>query len=340
MRLVFMGTPAFAAKCLEALLETEHSVVAVYTKPDTPKDRGMKMLPSQVKTLALAHDLPVYQPDSFREEEVCQTLQNLAPDLIVAVAYGKILPQRVLDIPPLGCINIHGSILPKLRGSAPVQWAVLQDLPQTGVTAMYMNAAMDEGDIIAVRTTPIGETETSSALMERLAVLGADLLRETIADIAAGRAKRSPQDHAQASYAPMLTKALSPIDWNRPARAILAQIRGLDPWPVATAGLEGTVFKIWEAKAAAVEGRAAPGTPLALTKQGLVIACADGAILITRLQAPGGKAMPAADYFRGHPIHIEPEISQKPVQSGTSLSRTGDEGIAERSGASGTATKG
>ncbi len=304
MRLVFMGTPAFAAACLAAVLETEHRVVGVYTKPDTPKNRGMKLIPSEVKVLAQAHGLPVFQPASFRDDAVCEELEALAPDLIVAVAYGKILPQRVLDIPPLGCVNIHGSVLPALRGSAPVQWAVLNDLPETGVTAMYMNARMDEGDVIAVRTTPIGETETAGELMERLAPIGGALLKETLAAIAAGTASRTPQDPALATYAPMLTKELSPVDWSRPARAILAQIRGLNPWPAAAAAFGGTEFKLWEARPYETETQAAPGTLLALTKQGLAVACGDGAVLITRLQAPGGKAMPAADYFRGHPIQM------------------------------------
>lgn len=304
MRLVFMGTPAFAAACLSAVLETEHEVVGVYTKPDTPKNRGMKLIPSEVKVLAQAHGLPVYQPTGFRDDEVYETLKALAPDLIVAVAYGKLLPQRVLDIPPLGCINIHGSILPALRGAAPVQWAVLNDLPETGVTAMYLNAGMDEGDIIDVRTTPIGETETAGELMDRLAVLGAELLRDTLSAIAGGTASRRAQDPALASYAPMLTKELSPIDWTQPARLILAQIRGLNPWPAATATLGDTEFKIWEARANAQRTDAEPGAPVSLTKAGLVVACGDGTILITKLQAPGGKAMAAADYFRGHPINI------------------------------------
>lgn len=308
MRLVFMGTPAFAAACLAAVLETEHRVVGVYTKPDTPKNRGMKLIPSEVKLLALAHGVPVYQPASFREDAVYEELKALAPDLIVAVAYGKILPQRVLDIPLLGCVNIHGSVLPALRGSAPVQWAVLNDLPETGVTAMYMNARMDEGDVIDVRTTPIGENETAGELMERLAPIGAALLKDTLAAIAAGTARRTPQDPALATYAPMLTKELSPVDWSRPARAILAQIRGLNPWPAASASFGGTEFKLWEARPWPMESAAAPaapGTPIALTKNGLAVACGDGAVLITRLQAPGGKAMPAADYFRGHPIEIQ-----------------------------------
>ena len=304
MKLVFMGTPAFAAACLSAVLETEHPVIGVYTKPDTPKNRGMKLIPSEVKTLALAHGLPIFQPQSFKDDAVYEELKALAPDLIVAVAYGKILPQRVLDIPPLGCINIHGSILPALRGSAPIQWAVLNDLPQTGVTAMYMSAGMDEGDMIEARTTPIGENETAGELMERLAPLGAALLKDTLTAVSNGSVTRTPQDPALATYAPMLTKELSPIDWTHSVLAILAQIRGLNPWPVATASLGGTEFKIYEARSWQTEAASAPGTLLALTKKGLAVACGDGAVLITRLQAPGGKVMPAADYFRGHPIEL------------------------------------
>lgn len=304
MRLVFMGTPAFAETCLAAVLETEHEVVGVYTKPDTPKNRGMKLIPSEVKVLARAHGLPVFQPSTFRDDAVVEELRALAPDLIVAVAYGKILPQRVLDIPPLGCINIHGSILPALRGAAPVQWAVLNDLPETGVTAMYLSVGMDEGDIIEIRKTPIGENETAGELMDRLARLGAELLKDVLAAVAAGSVTRTPQDPALASYAPMLTRELSPVDWTRPARAILAKIRGLNPWPAATATLGGAEFKLWEARPFETASDAAPGTPIALTKKGLAVACGDGAVLITRLQAPGGKAMPAADYFRGHPIDV------------------------------------
>lgn len=303
MRIVFMGTPAFAATCLAAILETEHEVVGVYTKIDTPKNRGMKLQASEVKQLALERGLPVYQPVSFRDDAVCRELAALAPDLIVAVAYGKILPQRVLDIPKLGAINIHGSILPALRGSAPVQWAVLNDLPETGVTAMYLNAGMDEGDVIAVRKTPIGPEETAGELMDRLAVLGAALLKDTLAEIAAGTATRTPQDPALATYAPMLDKSLSPIDWTRGMRGILAQIRGLNPWPIATAEFGGTFFKIYEAKACP-EISGETGKPLSLTKKGLIVGCGDGALLITRLQAQGGKVMPAADYFRGHPIEL------------------------------------
>ncbi len=304
MRILFMGTPAFAAVCLQRLIDDGADLIGVYTKPDTPKNRGMKLAISEVKATALAHGLPVFQPATFRSPETVEQVRGLRPDLIVAVAYGKILPQSVLDIPPCGCINIHGSILPALRGAAPVQWAVLQGLTETGVTAMYLNAGMDEGDIIAVRKTSISESETSGELMERLAVLGAELLSDTVKAIAAGTAGRTPQDPAKATYAPMLTKALCPIDWNQSAQKILCQIRGLNPWPIATTKLFDTEFKIHRAEPYATNPKAPAGTPIAVTKRGLVVACGDGAVLITRLQAQGGKVMGAADYFRGHPVTL------------------------------------
>lgn len=301
MRVVFMGTPAFAATCLNRIAG-ECEIVGVYTKPDTPKNRGMKMAESEVKQAAKLLGLPVYQPVSFKDDAVVQTLRDLQPELIVVVAYGKILPQRVLDIPPLGCINIHGSILPQLRGAAPVQWAVLNGLEETGVTAMYLSAGMDEGDMIDVRKTPIDPAETAGQLMDRLAVIGAELLCDTMKSIEAGTATRTPQDSRQASYAPMLTKELSPIDWTKSAREIICQIHGLDPWPSATSELGGTSFKIFNAEAVDTNVNGIPGTPVALDKNGLIVLCGDGAIRVTELQAQGGKRMRAPDYFRGHPI--------------------------------------
>ena len=305
MRIVFMGTPEIAATCLARLCDDGHDIAAVYTKIDTPKGRGHKLAQSPVKVLALQRGIPVVQPDSFRDDAVVDALRALQPELIVAVAYGKILPQRVLDIPPRGCVNIHGSILPALRGSGPVQWSILNHLDETGVTAMYMAAEMDAGDMIAVKKTVIDPMETSGELMDRLALLGAALLSETVAAIADGTAARIPQDPAQVTYAPMLTKELSPIDWGKTRREIIDQVRGLQPWPVATATLGGTKFKIFRVEPTGRETDAAPGTLLALTKQGLEIACGSGEILcITQLQAEGGKRMAAPDYFRGHPITL------------------------------------
>lgn len=305
MKLVFMGTPDIARTCLEKIYEAGHQIVGVYTKPDTPKNRGMKLSMSSVKEYALSVGLPVFQPQSFREESAVEELRSLAPDLIVVVAYGKILPQRVLDIPPKGCVNMHASILPELRGAGPVQWSILNHCKETGVTAMYMSAGMDEGDIIEIRRTPIDPQETSSELMERLAVIAAGLACDTITAIDKNEVTRTPQDHEKATYAPMLSKALSPIQWDQPLQYVMDQVRGLIPWPVATASIQGKQFKIFRVEDAGRSTAAAPGTLLGLSKRGLQVACGDGQVgVITQLQAEGGKRMAAADYFRGHPISI------------------------------------
>ena len=304
MRIVFMGTPAIAATCLKRLLKTEHEIVGVYTKPDTPKNRGMKLSVSEVKALAAEHALPVYQPATFKEDSVVSELAALRPDPICVVAYGKILPQRVLEIPKYGCVNIHASILPQLRGSAPVQWAVLNGLDETGVTAMYMAAEMDAGDIIEIRKTPIDPFENAQSLLDRLAGIGAELLCDTLRAVEAGTARRTPQDGTKATFAPMLTKALCPIDWTKTMRQITDHVRGLDPWPVATAELAGTHFKIYSVRPTEKKSEKAPGTPVALTKRALEVVCGDGVLEVLQLQADGGKRMRAADYFRGHPIEL------------------------------------
>ena len=300
MRVVFMGTPDIAATCLTKILEDGFEVVGVYTQPDRPKGRGMKMVYSPVKEVALAHDLPVFQPENFREDETVEQLKALQPDVVAVVAYGRILPQRVLDIAPKGFINIHASVLPQYRGSAPYQWAVLDGLTETGVTAMYLCREMDVGDMIDVAKTPIGEDETAGQLLDRLAVLGAELLSRTLSKVEKGEAKGIPQDGSKATYAPMLDKTMCAIDWTKTAQQVHNWVRGLHPWPVATAELNGTKFKIHATKV--VEGSGKPGTILGLTKTGLRIACGEGAIEIRSLQAEGGKRMAAPDYFRGHPL--------------------------------------
>jgi len=306
MRLVFMGTPDIARTCLEAIHQAGHEIVGVYTKPDVPKNRGMKMAMSEVKEYAVAAGLPVYQPLTFKDDAVVEELRALAPEMIVVVAYGKILPQRVLDIPVHGCVNMHASILPQLRGAGPVQWSILNHCDETGVTAMYMSAGMDEGDIIEIRKTPIDPAETSAELMDRLAVIAAQLACDTVQAAADGTITRTPQDSAAATYAPMLSKQLSPIDWDQPIRHVIDQVRGLIPWPVATMELQGKRFKVFCVQDTGKTTDAAAGTILAQTKQGLEIACGDGCVaVVTQLQAEGGKRMAAADYFRGHPITIE-----------------------------------
>ena len=302
MRVVFMGTPDIAAVCLKKILDDGFEVVGVYTQPDRPKGRGMKMVCSPVKELALAHDLPVFQPESFREDETVETLKALKPDVCAVVAYGRILPQRVLDVPTRGCINIHASLLPRYRGSAPYQWAVLDGLEETGVTAMYLCREMDAGDIIDTVRTPIEENETAGELLDRLAQLGAGLLSRTLARFAAGEVPAVPQYPALVSYAPMLDKTMCPIDWNKTARQVHNHVRGLHPWPVATMELQGKTFKVHKTKV--VEGSGNPGQLLGLTKTGLVIAFGEGAVEVQSLQAEGGKRMNAPDYFRGHPLEL------------------------------------
>lgn len=305
MKLVFMGTPEIARRSLKAIHEAGHEIVGVYTKPDTPKNRGMKLAISEVKEYALEAGLPIYQPTTFRDDAVVEELRALEPELIVAVAYGKILPQSVLDIPKHGCINMHASVLPELRGAGPVQWAILRHYTETGVSAMFLSAGMDEGDIIEIRRTPISPTETAEELLARLSDIAAELACDTIRAIEEGTVTRTPQDPARATYAPMLSKELSPIRWDEPAQYVIDQIRGLIPWPVATAVLGGTQFKIYCAEREDEKTDAEPGTILELTKKGLKIACgANEVVTVTRLQAEGGKRMSAADYFRGHPLRI------------------------------------
>ena len=302
MRVVFMGTPDIAATCLKRIMEEGFDVVGVYTQPDRPKGRGMKMVFSPVKELALANNIPVYQPENFRDEETVQTLADLKPDVCAVVAYGRILPQRVLDLPTLGCVNIHASLLPQYRGSAPYQWAVLDGLAVTGVSAQHMALKMDAGDVIDSISTPIGENETAGELLDRLAVLGAELLSNTLRRFEAGRPEGLPQDEQQVTFAPMLDKGMCPIDWSKTAQQVHNQVRGLHPWPVATAVIGGTNFKIHAT--VITEGSGQPGQILGLTKTGLVIACGEGAVEIRSLQAEGGKRMAAPDYFRGHPLEV------------------------------------
>ena len=300
MRVVFMGTPDIAATCLKKIIADGFEVVGVYTQPDRPKGRGMKMVFPPVKEVAIANQIPVYQPENFRDDATVEELRALQPDVVAVVAYGRILPQRVLDLVPQGFINIHASVLPQYRGSAPYQWAVLDGLKETGVSAQFMVHAMDAGDVVGVAKTPIGPDETAGELLDRLAVLGADLLSETLTGYEKKELIPVPQDESQVSMAPMLNKTMCPIDWTRSAQQIHDKVRGLHPWPVATMELKGQKFKVHATKI--VDGHGEPGKILGLTKTGLKIACGDGAIEVTSLQAEGGKRMAAPDYFRGHPL--------------------------------------
>ena len=300
MRVVFMGTPDIAATCLKKIIADGFEVVGVYTQPDRPKGRGMKMVFPPVKEVAIANNLTVFQPENFREDETVEQLKALQPDVVAVVAYGRILPQRVLDLVPKGFINIHASVLPQYRGSAPYQWAVLDGLKETGVSAQFMVHAMDAGDVVGVSKTPIGPDETAGELLDRLAVLGADLLSETLTKYENKELIPVPQDETKVTMAPMLDKSMCPIDWTKTAQQIHDKVRGLHPWPVATMELQGKKFKVHATKI--VPGSGEPGEILGLTKTGLKIACGDGAIEVTSLQAEGGKRMAAPDYFRGHPL--------------------------------------
>ena len=300
MRVVFMGTPDIAATCLRKIIGDGFDVVGVYCQPDRPKGRGMKLVAPPVKDVAVANGIPVYQPENFKDEAAVEQLWQLQPDICAVVAYGQILPQAVLDVPKLGCINIHASVLPEYRGSAPYQWAVLDGKKETGVTAMYLCRKMDAGDIIDVSRTPIGPDETAGELLDRLAVLGAALLSKTLSRFASGKVEAVPQDEALVTYAPMLDKLMCPIDWSKTAQQVHDHVRGLHPWPVATTEIQGRRFKVHAT--AIVDGSGEPGQILGLTKTGLKIACGEGAVEIRALQAEGGKRMAAPDYFRGHPL--------------------------------------
>ena len=300
MRVVFMGTPDIAAVCLRKIIGDGFDVVGVYCQPDRPKGRGMKLVAPPVKEVAVANSIPVYQPENFKDEAAVEQLRSLRPDICAVVAYGQILPQSVLDVPKRGCINIHASVLPEYRGSAPYQWAVLDGKKETGVTAMYLCRKMDAGDIIDVSKTEIGPDETAGELLDRLAVLGSKLLSKTLERFAAGEVTATPQDEALVTYAPMLDKAMCPIDWSKSAQQVHDHVRGLHPWPVATTEIQGKRFKVHTT--AIVDGVGEPGQILGLTKTGLKIACGEGAIEIRSLQAEGGKRMAAPDYFRGHPL--------------------------------------
>ena len=306
MRIVFMGTPDFAVPSLKALVEAGHEVCGVFTQPDKPKNRGMKLQQPPVKEYALSVELPVFQPAKMRDGEALGLLKKLNPELIVVAAYGKILPIDILELPPLGCINVHSSLLPKYRGAAPINWAILNGEDETGVTIQRMAEGVDTGDILAQRSTPIDLDENAAQLFDRLAVLGAELLLEVVEQIGNGTARAVPQDESLASHASMLSREQSPMDWGRTARQLHDQVRGLYPWPSATAMLDGTRCKILRTALSSGEGsEEPPGTVTQADKKGLIVTCGDGKTLeILELQPDGKKAMAAAAFLLGHPISV------------------------------------
>ncbi|MBR4953300.1 MAG: methionyl-tRNA formyltransferase [Oscillospiraceae bacterium] len=306
MRVVFMGTPDFAACSLQKLIDEKYDVVGVFTQPDKPRGRGMEVSFSPVKEIAVKYDIPVYQPEKMRDGTALAILKELNPDVIAVVAYGRLLPDDILELPRLGCINVHGSLLPAYRGSAPIQWAVLNGDKITGVSTMYMATEMDAGDILLTSETEIGEFETSGELFDRLMVMGADLLHETLAALESGNVERKPQNPAEVTFAPRLEKTMCPIDFARSPRQVIKHIYGMQPWPVATAEIDGGSFRIFAAEYTETKTDKAPGEIVSAGKKGIEIACLGGeTVMITELQANGKKRMKAADFLLGHPIKVQ-----------------------------------
>lgn len=308
MRIVFMGTPDFAVPSLQALIDAGHDVCAVYTQPDKPQGRKQILTAPPVKTLALEHDIPVFQPNTLKKEDEQTRLRALAPEVIIVVAYGKLLPKAVLDIPPHGCINVHGSLLPRWRGAAPIQWAVIAGDEMAGVTTMQMAEGLDTGDMLLTYETKVGEKETAGELFDRLAQAGAELLTQTLVKL--DEIEPRPQDDAQSCYAHMLDKQMAVIDWSKSAHEIDCLIRGLNPWPIALTTLSGERLKVFAAEKAAGNGE--PGTVLeANPKKGLTVACGEGALGLTEIQLVGGKRMKATDFLRGHAIEVGTKLGDE-----------------------------
>lgn len=304
MKIVFMGTPDFAVTSLTKLLNDPfYEVAAVFTQPDKPVGRKRILTPPPVKAEAAAHGIRVYQPVTMRDGKAAEILRGIAPDVIVVVAYGKILPQEVLEIPAQGCVNVHGSLLPKYRGAAPIQWAVLNGEKTAGVTTMLMDAGLDTGDMLLKAEIPIGENENYGELFLRLADIGADLLDATLKGMDAGTIKREKQDNALAVYAPMLDKSMCPIDWSKSAQEVHNQIRGLCPWPIATTVLNGKVLKVY-ASLLCVETISGKAGEVLESGKKLVVACGSGAVELTQVQYDGGKRMAIQDFLRGHSVKV------------------------------------
>ena len=301
-----MGTPAFAVAVLRQVVEDGWNVVAAYTQPDKPKNRGMNLVPTPVKEYAMSVGIPVYQPQSCRDEAMLAELRALEPDVILVAAYGKILPQALLDIPKTAILNVHSSLLPQYRGAAPINWAVLNGDRETGVTIQYMAAELDAGDILLAERTPIGDDEDAGQLYDRLAALGGKAASEALRRLENGTAARTPQIYGpQYQYASLLSREMSPIDWNKNARSIVNQVRGLIPWPCATTEVAGVRWKVYRAEEAGAVDCGAPGKILSADKGGIVVAAGEGtSVRITELQADGGRRMSAGDYLRGHPIQL------------------------------------
>lgn len=303
MRIIFMGTPEFAVPSLERIIADGHQVCGVFTREDKPKGRKFTLCAPPVKETALKYGIPVFQPKSLRNEGIAKKIKELSPDVIVVVAYGRILPDEVLNIPPKGCINVHGSLLPKYRGAGPIQWSVINGESVTGITTMIMSKGIDTGDIILKKETIIEKNETWGELHDRLMTIGADLLSETLKQIEAGTAPRIKQDDSESSYAPMLDKTIAHIDFSKSAASVHNLIRGLNPWPVAYSSLNGKMLKIYRSECNDEISDVQPGEVVLANKTGIQVCCGDGkTVIITEVQEQGGKRMSAADYLVGHRI--------------------------------------
>lgn len=304
MKIVFMGTPDFAVPCLEALLQAGHSVAGVFTQPDKPKGRKQTLTPPPVKIAAQAHNIPVYQPPSVKTGEALEVLQELSPELIVVVAYGKILPKEILELPKHGCINVHASLLPQLRGAAPIQWSILNGLKETGVTTMLMDVGLDTGDMLLKKKVAIGDNETSEELHDELSAAGAELIIETLRELEKGNLQRTKQNDAESTYASILTKELSPIDWSDSAQKIHNQVRGLYLWLSANTVFEGKKLKIHSSVILNEKNNRPAGTVIR-SDSALNVVCGDGCVLeLKEVQYEGGKRMKASDFLRGHSIDV------------------------------------
>ena len=303
MRIIFMGTPDFSVPTLEALVASEHEVAAVVTQPDKPKGRGKEIHMSPVKECALKHNIPVYQPVRARDEAFVEEMRTLKPDAMAVIAFGQILPKSLLDLPKYGCVNIHASLLPKYRGAAPIQWAVINGDEETGITTMMMDVEMDTGDMLEKTVVKLNPDETGGSLFDRLSLLGGDLILSTLSKLEKGEITPQPQDHAQATYVKKISKSMGDIDWTMDAVSIERLVRGLNPWPSAFTRWNGKMLKIWEAKVLPdLETKAPCGSVISASDEGLKIQTGNGVLCVTSLQLEGKKRMDTAAFLRGYQV--------------------------------------
>ena len=302
MKIVFMGTPDIAVGCLQKIIDEKHEILGVVTQPDKPVGRGKKMGMPPVKELALKYDIPVYQPIKARDEEFVQVLRELNPDLIVVVAFGQILPKSILDIPKLGCVNVHVSLLPKYRGAAPINWVIINGEEKTGVTTMYMDEGLDTGDMILTSEFALNDEITAGGLHDIMKEEGALVLKETIDLIAKGEAPRIPQNHEEFTYAPMMNKILGQIDFSKSAKEIHNLVRGVNPWPSAYTTYNDATMKIWKTEVLNENSDKEPGTILSVDKEGIKVSTNDNVVLVKEIQMPGKKRVLVSEYIKGNSI--------------------------------------